>query len=423
MKVLTTSDTPPENTKQVRVVLKDIWIGFDLGGTKMLAVAYDKDMKPLGRRRRKTRGRDDSGIARIESTITRLLDENDLDPKRIAGIGIGCPGPIDLDNGKLLSTPNLGWDNVDVQKVLGKRFDCRVAVLNDVDAGIYGEYRFGAAEGSRCVVGIFPGTGIGGGCVYEGKILQGAGISCMELGHTRVSSGVRCSGGEIPGTLETEASRLSIAAEAAKLAFRGEAPALLKDAGTDLSDIRSGSLADSVKNGDKAVKRLIEEAGVVLGYAVVNVVHMLCPDKIVFGGGLVEAMEDLILDQVRKTARQCVMPVYKDRFKIVAAKLGDDAGVMGAAAWAMMTYETAVAAENAAGSKKGETKKEDAKKEEPQKEEPQKEDVKKEEAQKPETKQSETQETEPPKPAAVPNPSAAPASQSPKPDAPKKADS
>lgn len=303
----------------------------------MLAVAFDNDMKPVGRRRRKTRG-SDSGIARIVTTIKKLLAENEIEPNRIAGIGIGCPGPIDLDAGRLLSSPNLGWDTVDVQKVLTKQFDCPVAVVNDVDAGVYGEYRFGAAEGSRCVVGIFPGTGIGGGCVYEGKILQGAGISCMEIGHTRISSGVRCSGGEIPGTLETEASRLAIAGEAAKLAYRGEAPALLKDAGTDLASIRSGSLADAIKNGDEAVKRVIEEAATVIGYAVVNVVHMLCPDKIVLGGGLVEAMESLLLDRVRKTAHDCVMPVYKDRFKIVAAKLGDDAAVIGAAALAKSRF-------------------------------------------------------------------------------------
>ena len=323
--------------------MKDIWIGFDLGGTKMLAVAFDSDMNPVARRRRKTRG-SDAGIARIVSTIKKMLDESEIDPKRVAGIGIGCPGPIDLDAGRLLSSPNLGWDTVDVREVLSKQFDCPVAVVNDVDAGVYGEYLFGAAEGSRCVVGIFPGTGIGGGCVYEGRILHGAGISCMEIGHTRISSGVRCSGGEIPGPLETEASRLAIASEAAKLAYRGEAPALFKDAGTDLSSIRSGTLADAVTNGDKEVERVIKEAATVIGYAVVNVVHMLCPDKIVLGGGLVEAMESLLLDGVRKTAHACVMPVYKDRFKVVAAKLGDDAAVMGAAALARSEFGEAPAA-------------------------------------------------------------------------------
>lgn len=316
--------------------MKDIWIGFDLGGTKMYALAFDEDMKVLARRRRKTRGREgsDSGIERIGSTITRLLDENELSKDRIAGIGIGCPGPIDLEKGRLLMTPNLGWDNVEVKKELEKQFSCPVIVLNDVDAGVYGEYLYGAAKGSRCSVGIFPGTGVGGGCVYEGKILQGAGISCMEIGHTRISSGVKSTGGTMPGTFESEASRLAIAADAAKLAFRGEAPSLLKNVGTDLSEIRSGALSDSVKNGDKEVEKLIEDASTVIGYGVVNVVHMLCPDTIVLGGGLVEAMEDFIVKRVNKTAKDHCMPIYKDRFKVVAAKLGDDAGAMGAAAWA-----------------------------------------------------------------------------------------
>ncbi len=315
---------------------RDIWIGFDLGGTKMLAVAYDEDWNPIGRRRRKTKGRDgsDSGVQRIASTIDRLFEENDLDPARIAGIGIGCPGPIDLRRGRILTTPNLGWDDVDIGEFLHKRYDRPAMVMNDVDAGVYGEYRFGAARDSRCVVGIFPGTGIGGGCVYEGRILQGAGISCMEIGHTRISSSDRASGYDLPGTLEAEASRLTIAAEAAKAAYRGEAPYLRKAAGTDLADIRSGAIADAVEQGDEAIRRLVETACNTIALGVVNVVHLLAPDTIVLGGGLVEAMEEFIVSRVKKASREQVMEVYRDRFDVVAAKLGDDASVLGAAAWA-----------------------------------------------------------------------------------------
>ncbi|OYP31077.1 ROK family protein [Rhodopirellula sp. MGV] len=316
--------------------MDDIWVGFDLGGTKMLAIAYDNDWNVLGRRRRKTKGREgsDSGIARIGSTIERLIEENELQGKRIRGIGIGCPGPIDLKKGRILTTPNLGWDDVDVGSYLTKQFNCPTVVLNDVDAGLYGEYQFGAAKGSRCAVGIFPGTGIGGACVYEGRILQGDGISCMEIGHTRISSSTRSSGYELPGTLEAEASRLSIAAEASKAAFRGDAPALAEAVGTDLADIRSGALADAINNGDKVIRRLVEEACESIGISVVNTIHLLCPDTIVLGGGLVEAMEDLIVGTVAKTARKHVMSPYRDRFKVVPATLGDDAGVKGAAAWA-----------------------------------------------------------------------------------------
>jgi glucokinase len=312
-----------------------VWVGFDLGGTKMLVVLYDEELKPLARKRRKTRGSDgaDSGMDRVISTIEKVFEESGISRDRLAGIGIGCPGPIDTANGKFLHAPNLGWSDVDVASQLGKKFGCPIAVLNDVDAGVYGEYRFGAAVGSRCSVGIFPGTGIGGGCVYEGNILQGAGISCMEIGHTRISSSSRISGFGLSGTLEAEASRLTVAAEAVKAAYRGDAPHLLSLGGTDLSAIRSGTLAEAIEKGDKSIRKLVETASETIGFAVVNIVHLLAPDKIILGGGLVEAMEELIVGTVKRTARANVMSPYKDRFDVVAAKLGDDAGVLGAAAW------------------------------------------------------------------------------------------
>jgi len=271
---------------------------------------------------------------RVGTTIDRLLEECELSADRIAGIGIGCPGPIDLDKGRVTMAPNLGWDDVDVADFLKKRFACSAVVINDVDAGVFGEYKFGAAKGSRCVVGIFPGTGVGGGCVYQGRIFVGAGISCMEIGHTKISSGTRVSGYKVTGTVEAIASRLAIAAEASKAAYRGDAPHLFKKSGTDLAEIRSGALAESVEKGDKAIRELIEEAAETIGIAVVNIVHLLAPDKIVLGGGLVEAMEDLFVGTVSKAAKKNVMGAYKDRFEVVAAKLGDDAGVLGAAAWA-----------------------------------------------------------------------------------------
>jgi glucokinase len=239
-----------------------------------------------------------------------------------------------MNKGRILMTPNLGWDNVDVGEYLATRFGCPVQVVNDVDAGVYGEYQFGSAKGCRCVIGIFPGTGVGGGCVYEGRILHGSGISCMEVGHTRISSSTRASGYKLTGTVEAEASRLTIAAEAAKAAYRGDAPYLAKSVGTDLTDIRSSAIAEAIQNGDKVIKDLVEEAAEAIGFAVVNIVHLLAPDKVVLGGGLVEAMPDLIVGTVRKAARQHVMSVYRDRFEVVAAQLGDDAGVIGAAAWA-----------------------------------------------------------------------------------------
>ncbi len=325
-----------ENSTSTSKASDAVWIGFDLGGTKMLAVVYDNDLKPLGRRRRKTKGADgpESGMDRIEATIADALENAKVERGRVAGIGIGCPGPVDPIQGHILTAVNLGWDDVPVAAELTKRFKCPTWVLNDVDAGMYGEYRFGAAKAARCAVGIFPGTGIGGGCVYEDMILHGKNITCMEIGHTRISSSTRTSGFPLTGTLEAEASRMTIAAEAAKAAYRGDAPYLLKHAGTDLSEIRSGVLAQSVAHGDKAIKDLIVSTCETIGIGVVNIVHLLAPDMIVLGGGLVEAMEELIVSTVKKTARQHCLEPYRNTFDVVAAKLGDDAAVLGTAAWA-----------------------------------------------------------------------------------------
>ena len=319
---------------------KKHWIGFDLGGTKMLCVVFDSDFKPLGRARKKTKGHEgmESGLKRINNTIEEALEDAKVSADTVAGLGIGCPGPLDLKKKMIREAPNLGWSDVPIGKSIEDKFKFPVEVANDVDAGVFGEYRFGAGKGKRCVVGIFPGTGIGAGCVYEGSLIRGSNCTAMEVGHMPVlPGGLRDGAGNI-GSLESVASRLVIASAAALAAYRGDAPNLLKDAGTDISAIRSGALAKSVDNGDKAVKQIIEDACEYLAIAVVTMVHLMAPDRIVFGGGLVEAMPKLILPAIEKSVRKRVLPSMADIFDIVEAKLGDDAGVMGAAGLAEKAF-------------------------------------------------------------------------------------
>jgi glucokinase len=214
-------------------------------------------------------------------------------------------------------------------------------VLNDVDAGVYGEYRFGAGKNARCLVGVFPGTGIGGGCVYEGEVLRGRAMSCFEIGHVQVNpNGLPCGCGRT-GCLETEASRLAIGAAAAMAAYRGEAPHLLASAGTDLANIRSSVLAEAIAAGDTVIQRIVERAALLIGGAVGDVVNLLAPDVVVLGGGLVEAMAEIFVPKVEQAARQRAAPPFSKTFKVAAAKLGDDAVVRGAAAWAEATRSAA----------------------------------------------------------------------------------
>jgi glucokinase len=124
-------------------------------------------------------------------------------------------------------------------------------------------------------------------------------------------------------------------------AFRGEAPHLLSVAGTDLANIRSGVLADAIRAGDTVIERIVERAARLIGGAVGDVVNLLAPDVIVLGGGLVEAMPELFVEGVEQAARQRAAPPFVKTFKVVAAKLGDDSVVRGAAAWAEATTVTA----------------------------------------------------------------------------------
>ena len=161
----------------------------------------------------------------------------------------------------------------------------------------------------------------------------------MEIGHVQVApEGPLCGCGR-RGCLEAVASRLVIASRAAAAAYRGQAPHLLEHAGTDVTNIRSGALSASIAAGDTTVEIIIREAARHIGRAVAGVVHLLGPDMVVLGGGLVEAMTELFVEEVRDTAKRRVLPSFVDSFEVVAAKLGDDAAVMGAAAWAQFSVD------------------------------------------------------------------------------------
>jgi len=236
------------------------WVGFDLGGTKMMAVVFDSRLKEVARRRRRTRSSEGEPVSldRIAETIVQALEAAQIPSTAIAGIGAGVPGPLDLQKGLVLEAPNLGWKNVALRDFLAKRFDCPAVICNDVDAGVFGEYSAGAGQGFRSVLGVFPGTGIGGGFVYEGRIFRGSRSSCMEVGYLQLSADGPPAGAGPPGTLEGMASRLAISAEAAKAVFRGQAPHLRDLAGTDISNIRSSALAKSIERGDAVIEQCVE---------------------------------------------------------------------------------------------------------------------------------------------------------------------
>ncbi|HUF63097.1 MAG TPA: ROK family protein, partial [Verrucomicrobiales bacterium] len=213
----------------------DHWLGFDLGGTKMFAVVFDGSMQVVGRFRQKTHGQrgKDEGVPRVLWCIEQSLATAGLEAGRLAGIGIGCPGVVDWRDGILVDAPNLGWSNVRLAAAVEEHFGVPARLVNDVDAGTYGEFRQGAGRGAGTLLGVFPGTGLGAGCIVDGRLLRHRRYSCMELGRMRIPStslvGNDC--GLIP--VETACSRLAIASACAMEAYRGRAPTVFELAGTD----------------------------------------------------------------------------------------------------------------------------------------------------------------------------------------------
>lgn len=310
------------------------WVGFDLGGTKMMACVLDADYNVLGTARKSTQGGGtDKGLRRVTGTIREAMEKARVIPGRIRGIGIACPGTVDAEKGVLINAPNLGWKRAPVGETLRKAFRCPVAVLNDVDAGTYGEYVMGAAHGARSVLGVFPGTGLGAGFVYDGQLVQGHAVSCMELGMIRLP-GTHLSS-TVPGTvlLEDLTSRLGIAAAASVECFRGKTPVLEREAHARLRELKSKALSLSLKAEEEATEGIFENSLRFLGMGVAIVLNLLAPDHVTLGGGLVEELPKFYLKRLRHEVQRFAVPEIFRGVNFSIAKLGANAVAIGAVAW------------------------------------------------------------------------------------------
>lgn len=324
---------PAKRSKPPRKI--PFWIGFDLGGTKMLATVLDKDYQVIGSARKSTNGSEgqNKGRRKILNAIHEAIEDANVAPDGIQGIGIGCPGLVDPEKGILLDAPNLGWRHMGLKGILKKEFGCPVAVLNDVDAGTYGEFDLGGGRGSRSLLGVFPGTGVGAGFVYDGRLVMGRTISCMELGMIKWP-GTHI-GSEEFGTviLEDLTSRLALASAGGVACYRGQADVLAKKTGGNLRDMRSKALAASFRGGDEATMILFRNSIRYLGMGVAMVVNLFAPDCVVLGGGLVMEMPKLYLNLLREEVDRYALPELAQGVKYSLAKLGDHAVAIGAVAW------------------------------------------------------------------------------------------
>jgi glucokinase len=312
---------------------KDYVMGVDLGGTKILAGVFDDKLECLGRAKKSTkadRGAD-AVVDRVAATVLEAIDECDLHPRQIRGVGIGAPGACDPETGTVIFAPNLVWKNFPLKKELEKRLDFPVFVENDCNMQTLGVHEKELKGKPRHMVGIFLGTGIGAGIILDGRLFSGFNRTAGEIGHMVLEvGGPKCGCGN-KGCFEALASRTAILKRIEAAVKDGQKTVLTEMLGSDLDDLRSGDLRKALKRGDKLVEKVVEEAAEYTGIAVANVINLLNPEVIVVGGGVIDALQDDMLAIIIETARDYAMNGTASGIEILASKLGDEAGITGGA--------------------------------------------------------------------------------------------
>ena len=317
-------------------------VGVDIGGTKLHAVVADEHGRVFGRARKKV-GRDTSFAAvmeRVDKLVREACAEANIGLEAVTAIGVGAPSPV-LPNGTAINAPNLGWSQVPLGPTLTQLFRRPCFGANDCDAGTLGEYAFGAARGARTAVGLFMGTGLGGGIVLEGQIHSGDNYKAAEIGHmVVVKDGRRCGCGH-RGCLEAYASKSGMARRFEKELREKDRKTVLSElCGGDFAQLRSSDLAQAYGAGDELAVEALHEAAEYLGVGVANLITLLGPSVVVLGGGVLSALGEALFDRICSSARALTWPPssFEDT-SIRLATLGDDAVALGAVAWALRKHQ------------------------------------------------------------------------------------
>lgn len=307
--------------------------GIDLGGTNILAAVVDAKNNIIGRAKKKTKSDQSSNeiVGRIVKCLRDCLDAAGVKAGEVAALCVGAPGPLDPPAGVVISAPNLGWSNVPLKALLEKELGIPTLLDNDVNIGTYGEFMLGAGCGAKDMIGIFVGTGIGGGLVLQGRLHRGFNHTAGEVGHLVVKMGGPLCGCGNRGCLEAIAGRAGMVREIAYQISRGRKSLVDKLTGGDLEQARSRVLAEAYAKQDPVVVEVFQAAIEALGVTLGGLVNFLSPDTVVIGGGIAAAMGKPYVDAIAEVARRNAFPQCMKNVRIVPAALGDDAGVLGAA--------------------------------------------------------------------------------------------
>jgi glucokinase len=311
----------------------EYYVGVDLGGTKILAGVFDDKLGCIARSKMSTKSeRGAEGvIERIARCVKDAVDECDLDLKQVRAVGIGAPGAVDAGTGRVIFAPNLQWQDVPLKKALEKQLGgVLVAVENDCNSATLGVFEKEFQSKPNDMLGIFIGTGIGGGIIVDGKLYSGFNGTAGEVGHMVIQAGgPKCNCGN-RGCFEALASRGAIFRSLYAAVKDGQKTVLTEMLGPDMTDLRSGDLRKAIRKGDKLVERIVEEAAEYTGIAVANLINVFNPQMVVLGGGVIDALGDEMMAIIVETAEDYALSGTNEGIQIVASKEGDDAGIIGA---------------------------------------------------------------------------------------------
>lgn len=307
-------------------------IGIDLGGTNIKVGVVNEKYEIVGKSSIKTNlPRPAEAIAdSIAEAVELALENAGVTLADVNSVGIGTPGAANRNSGIVLYSNNLGFNNVNLGEMLKQRLDKDIYVENDANAAAYGEYLAGAGKGYDNVVVITLGTGVGGGIIIDGKIYTGFNFCGAEIGHTVIEyNGRPCSCGR-KGCFEAYASATAL------INFTKEA--MLDNPDSKLWEIAGGidgvdgkTAFDGMRAGDEAGKKVVETYISYLGCGLTNVVNIFQPQMLLIGGGVCKEGENLTkpLEEIIKRDAYCIDPDCSTKLDI--AKLGNDAGIIGAA--------------------------------------------------------------------------------------------
>jgi len=307
-------------------------ICLDIGGTKVLGAIFNQDGQIVHRLKKKTKAKE--GMQNVEDTIVSVVDEMTasfgITLSDVEAIAAGAPGVINQDTGVVLFSPNLPWQNYAIEEILEERFKTPFYIGNDVNVGVYGEWKHGAARGLRNVVGLFIGTGIGGGLILDGKLYTGFDCKGAEYGHMVLNiEGPRCNCGQ-RGCLEAFSSKLGMSDYIRQQISRGRST-MMEGAIVD-NVFKSKAMKTAYDAGDQVMIEAIDRACLYLAVGSGNLVNTFSPEMIVLGGGVMEAMGDVFLDRILSKVDAYCLPSIKSTVRFAKAELGDDSILYGALA-------------------------------------------------------------------------------------------